>query len=47
MINDSSIQAVLSSPMSLPQKGEKLIHLARSAGGYDNITVVLCATKEP
>lgn len=42
MIDDASIQGVLSSSLSLPQKGQKLIELANSAGGYDNITVTLC-----
>ena len=42
MVNDSSIRDVLSIPLSLSQKVEKLIDLAKSAGGYDNITVILC-----
>lgn len=42
MVDDASIQGVLSSSLSLPQKGQKLIELANSAGGYDNITVTLC-----
>ena len=41
MVDDTLIQEVLSSTMALPQKVEKLIDLANSAGGYDNITVVL------
>ena len=41
MIDDTLIQEVLSSTMVLPQKVEKLIESANSAGGYDNITVVL------
>lgn len=41
MIDDALIQDVLSSTMALPQKVEKLIDLANSAGGHDNITVVL------
>jgi protein phosphatase len=41
MIDDTVIQEVLSSTMVLPQKVEKLIQSANSAGGYDNITVVL------
>lgn len=42
MMNDASIQEVLLSPIDLAQKGENLIELAKSAGGYDNITVILC-----
>lgn len=41
MIDDTLIQEVLSSTMALPPKVEKLIDLANSAGGHDNITVVL------
>jgi serine/threonine protein phosphatase PrpC len=41
MVDDTLIQEVLSSTMALHQKVEKLIGLANSAGGYDNITVVL------
>ena len=42
MTDDISIQNVLSLPLHLAQKGKKLIELSKSAGGYDNITVVLC-----
>jgi len=42
MVDDTLIEEVLSSTMLLPQKVEKLIDLANSAGGRDNITVVLC-----
>jgi len=42
MIEDSIIQQVLSLPSSLEQKTDILIESAKSAGGYDNITVVLC-----
>jgi serine/threonine protein phosphatase PrpC len=42
MIDDASITDVLSSTAALVQKGEKLIELAKIAGGCDNITVVLC-----
>ena len=41
MVDDALIQEVLSSTMVLPQKVEKLIESANSAGGRDNITVVL------
>jgi len=42
MVRNPSIQDVVSLFIPLDQKGEKLIELAKSEGGYDNITVVLC-----
>lgn len=46
MVDDASIQNALSLSLPLPLildlKVEKLIDLAKSAGGYDNITVILC-----
>ena len=42
MVDDMSIQEILSSDLSLQSKVEKLIELANSAGGHDNVTVVLC-----
>jgi protein phosphatase len=41
MVDNDLIGHVLKSPGSLNQKAEKLIELAKSAGGNDNITVVL------
>jgi len=41
-VDDRSVQEVISLPLSLSQKVERLIHLAKLAGGDDNITVVLC-----
>lgn len=41
MIDDSQIQTILSSPMILNQKTDRLIEMALSAGGADNVTVVL------
>ncbi len=41
MVDDSLIKEVLSSDISLPQKVEGFIELAKLAGGNDNITVVL------
>ena len=41
MVEDADILAVLASTAPLTQKAEKLIELAKSAGGHDNITVVL------
>jgi protein phosphatase len=46
MVADAPIRDVLSLPLGLPQKAEKLIQMAKSAGGYDNITVVLCEVQE-
>ena len=42
MIDDSLIQQALSLPVNLQQKTDTLIQSAKSAGGYDNITVILC-----
>lgn len=42
MIEDYVIQETLSLSMTLEQKVEKLIDHAKSAGGRDNITVILC-----
>lgn len=42
MVEDASIQEALSLNPGLDQKAEKLIGLAKSAGGNDNITVILC-----
>lgn len=41
-VDDQPIQETLFLPLSLAQKGEKLIELANAAGGPDNITVILC-----
>jgi len=46
MVNDPDIRDVLSLPLNLSQKVAKLIHLAKSAGGYDNITVILCEVQK-
>ncbi len=42
MIDDQIIQEVLSRPLSLSQKVDQLIEGANMAGGYDNITAILC-----
>jgi protein phosphatase len=42
MVDEAAIAEVLTSPVTCAEKGEKLVELARAAGGYDNITVVLC-----
>ncbi len=41
MVDDRAIQDVLSRSLPISRKVESLIDLARSAGGYDNITAVL------
>ena len=41
MVDDTLIRETLSSSIALPEKVENLVELAKSAGGYDNITVVL------
>ena len=47
MVDDPSIQDLLSRPLAVSQKVEALIGLAKAAGGHDNITVVLCTLIEP
>jgi PPM family protein phosphatase len=42
MVEDALIHDALGLPHDLQGKGEKLIQLAKQAGGKDNITVVLC-----
>ena len=42
MVDDPSIREALFTSSDLDQKGERLIELAKSAGGLDNITVILC-----
>ena len=42
MVDDPPIEETLSLSISLVQKVERLITLAKEAGGNDNITVVLC-----
>ena len=42
MVDEAAIGEVLSSLGTCAEKGERLIELAKAAGGYDNITVVLC-----
>lgn len=41
MVEDSGITAVLASTAPLTRKTELLVELAKTAGGHDNITVVL------
>ena len=42
LVNEASIQEVLSLPLSLAKKGDGLIERAKFRGGFDNITVILC-----
>jgi len=41
-VDDAALERVLSSERSLEQRVERLINLAKSSGGYDNITIILC-----
>jgi len=41
-IDDQTIQVSLARPAGLDQKADRLIAEANQAGGYDNITVILC-----
>jgi PPM family protein phosphatase len=42
MLDDTWIKQVLLTKLNLVQKVNRLIEEANSAGGHDNITVVLC-----
>jgi len=42
MVEDALIKEVISSTLSIEQKAEGFVELAKLAGGNDNITVVLC-----
>jgi protein phosphatase len=42
LVDEASIQEVLSLSLSLTQKGDGLIERAKFRGGFDNITVILC-----
>jgi protein phosphatase len=42
LVDEASIQETLSPPLSLTTKGDRLIEQAKSRGGFDNITVILC-----
>lgn len=44
MVKDCLINSVLSEPLSLQDKAEKLVKLANDAGGFDNITVQIIET---
>jgi serine/threonine protein phosphatase PrpC len=42
MLDEILIRQVISAKLSLSQKANRLIEEANSAGGHDNITVILC-----
>ncbi len=42
MVDDDAIRETLSTPSGLGDKVDRLIESAKSAGGNDNITVILC-----
>jgi protein phosphatase len=42
MVDDTALERALLSDRSLEQRVEKLIDLAKSSGGHDNITIILC-----
>lgn len=42
MVEDLSIEETLSLEAGLPHKGERLVEAAKSAGGHDNITIIVC-----
>jgi len=42
MVDERKIQEIISLPLGLSQKVDQLIEGAKAAGGYDNITVILC-----
>jgi serine/threonine protein phosphatase PrpC len=46
MVADHKIQETLLLPIDLSNKITNLINMAKSAGGSDNITVILGQTKE-
>ena len=44
MVDDSTIQEILSISLDIHKKADNLINAANSLGGHDNITVILCET---
>ncbi len=46
MVEDGAIAQLLSLPLELGRKVERLVESANTAGGYDNVTVVLCQMTE-
>jgi protein phosphatase len=46
MVDEDSVRKTLASPLQLNDKVEKLVEDAKTAGGNDNITVVLCQVSD-
>jgi len=47
MVGDERIQDIIAAQEGIQAKATRLIETARSAGGYDNITAVLCEVLHP
>lgn len=47
MVDDEGIRDILASPSTLSEKADRLIEMAKIAGGRDNITVVVCEVSSP
>lgn len=47
MMDDEGIQAVLDSRSTISEKADRLVEMAKIAGGRDNITVVVCEVLPP
>ena len=47
LIDDLIIQGILSRPLGVSPKVDHLIERSKTAGGYDNITVILCEVMAP
>lgn len=45
MVDDEAIQAVLDTPKPLAERAEALVRIANTAGGRDNISVILAQAK--
>jgi len=46
MVQDSLIESVLSSGIELPMKVQTLVNMANSAGGHDNVTIVVTEVRD-
>ena len=45
-LSTDEMAAIITLPMSLSEKGKKLIQLANDSGGEDNISIILLSTKD-
>ena len=45
MVDDAQLKAVLESPVTVAQKCDRLVELANSAGGLDNISVLIVVNR--